>query len=299
MLNTNLLIFQSLISVILKFFAISYQTTTTALSLNAHNILICLSKILIMPTLLNASGRIKKIIVLSMLILASQFYTFTILSAIVVNAVFVNILSNDNSLKDQYIYNLLYRIGAIVGISLISLSAFIPITLGVVYKNIIFCSLILVLYNLFLKKEMDKLDDVKEKPKRSILDLYKNAYKYSDIVSVYLILTVLGFIQSNIAFLSGNHYKALIPCLALIILNFKNTKIYTPLRIIGAIMSHVIAYGLPLFILSFINYKLNTEVKVFAKEKYGDAFEPHITSHLVCDTIWFFIHFGAVLYYLA
>lgn len=256
-----------------------------------------------MPTLLSISRKTKSYALLVMLLLSIYSYSCAVLSLILINAIFVDILSQTNSLGDQYKYSFANKVGTMVGIGIISSQHFFPFPSGYIPRCLIISGLIFLLHNLLLHKEINKL---KEETKPIVneglfntLNTYKDIPKYKDVVIPYLFLGMLGMIGSNAAFITGKCTSAYIPCITLLALSIDN-KYLSPIALLSAaLISNFVFDGFCFFLLSLATYYIAVETKKFAKNKYRDAFPAHITAHLACDTIWAIIHGITALYYLA
>lgn len=304
MMNCNLLIFQVFAGAFLKYYAISHQLGATILSLSICNLIISLSKIFIMTDIINNSQRTNANLVFVMLILSTKFYVCSILTITIINTVILNFLSCKERLEDQYAYNIAYKIGCVIGIYLFtSMILFFEDSFAFI-RWIYICLITVLVCVKYLDKEvmpLDKLDEneVNKNKSHNLITLLENAHKYKDIISAYMVLAVIAAIQNNIVFFTGNPYKALIPFVALGVLSLRKTKLFHFSIFLSMLLSHSLINGLPLFILSYLYYKIAAEVKIFSKEKFGDVMVPHATSHLVCNTIMCIVHICIILYNLA
>ncbi len=79
----NLLAFNFVIGLALKMMAVSYQTTATSLSFYAYNLIICLTKIIILPLIASSGNRVMSSIIALALLLSPGIYSMSILSMVV------------------------------------------------------------------------------------------------------------------------------------------------------------------------------------------------------------------------
>lgn len=293
----DLAIFNFHLGTMLKMISISYQSKADPLMFNIYNLIICIVKIIVLPTLLSIPNVLIALIALGTLMLSPFFYSATILSMIMINAILTKILSDKNTMKDQAKYSFLSKMGGLVGIVLIP--QFLAFKSIVGHQINIFLSIMLGIS--FIFSLFNKLLDCKEAShstvKKSRMYILSNAGRFKDVIFIYMVLGFLGFFQSNITFLTGSHYKALMPCFALCCLSFKKNKILYQLTFIGfAVVSYYFLNSIGLFLFSFCTNFATIESKTYAREKYGDAMEPHITSHLINDILWCMIHIGSIIY---
>ena len=293
--------FNFISAILLKAISISYQSTADPIMFNVFNLLICLSKIIIIPLVLVSSNIVIMFIALFFLTFAPFFYTSTILSMILMNTILTKILSDNDKMSDVAKYNFLSKIGSLLGIMIVPSFIFLKKNCPLTF---IYCWLIFIILFIFCidNKLLRSKESRKNFRDKNIVHLLKNSYKYKDIIAVYIVCSALTFTQSNIAFLTGNHYMALIPCFALLCLSFRDKERYNEkcgLAIIFfSFISCFIFKSLLLFLFSLLTNVIMIETKVSAREKYGDSVEPCITAHLITDIISAMVHSGFIVYLL-
>ncbi len=227
-------------------------------------------------------------------------------------------MSDNKQTEDLSKYSLIGKIGSLVGVflvpfyaELISKIGFLPV---VVIIGITLSSLYYICFNNMLNEtkveesEESPIDTSENKTNKEndnlegsvfhrAFSILKNSYKYLDIILYYLLLSITGFIGSNLPFLTKCSHSAYIPILALAFINIKVDKKIKPIVFIPfALLSYYISSP-ALLCFCTMNYYINFKSKSHAEKKYGDAFIPHITAHLVNDLLFAFLYGCATLYY--
>lgn len=296
MIEISLALFSFLTGLILKMASISYQSRATPLMFNLFNAAICALKINTLPKMLSSRSTIM-LVSIFYLATAPYFYFSSIISMILVNALIMSILSKKNDMKDQAKYNFLSRFGGFTGILLVPLYLKFAADYLLISRMIMSISLVIYFMAFIYEAPNIKQDEVIED--RNVLTILRNAHKYKPIIFSYLAFGIAGFFLSNITFITGSVTKAAIPCIALLCLSFrKHINMLVATTVFASIISFIFYKSLILFLISFVISALNIETKTYARRRYGDAMEPHVTAHVVNDLIWFTFHSIAVVYYL-
>lgn len=310
----NLLAFNFVIGLILKMMAITYQTTATSLSFYSYNFIICMTKIVLLPIIASSNNKRMSSIIAVALLLSPGIYSMSILSMVVINSALIKILSDNKELDDQPKYSLFNRFGAFIGISLVPLYKMVLDKFGFLpVMSIIGISLCL-LYYLCFNDILDSVDISKhvieneKKRKRKVYDsnkgfienivfIVKSMWKYSDIVLLYLLLSLTGFVQSNLSFLTKCSNSAYTPLLALSFMSIDVDKKIKPIVFIPfALLSYYISSPI-LLCFCVLHYFITFKSKSHAEKKYGDAFIPHIVAHLFNDVLFASIYGTLSMYH--
>lgn len=286
---------------ILKMCSISYQTYASVRMFHIYNLAISLLKIGLLPILFSLDTLLISGIFILLLSTSPYLYCSNILSMIVLNSLFVKILSNKRESKDLPYYGFFGKVGGIIGILCIPTLLIIYNFLGNVITKYILSTLLVFIFCKTLMPYINILRTNKRESKLSIRNLLRNSYKYKDVILVYIIASMGSFLISNISFFTSSSRHALMPCLAYLVLSFKGNKrkeLIIPLfTLIGFSISSIFFNAGIFFLVSLVLAWLITGVKEYAENKYGDALIPHLSAHLIGDILWSIIHMICVIYY--
>lgn len=298
----NIIIFQFIASFFLKALAVKSQVLATPFAFHMNNFLLSLGKIFLLPIISGLSNVSLALAVMLVLSLANVSYIFTIFAMILVNIIVIKIYSSKNKMDDIAGNTLSGKIGSLIGILAIPLIR----TISDSTNNFMFLFMssvfiVLAFRSLAFNDLITSKVKGSEKNHRNILGFkkIKNAViEYKDIVALYILIAFFSYFTSNIAFFSGSSRYAIAPCLAILALVFKkDNRIFSILAILfGGISLYINA--IPIYLLTICTGFLNISTKSYSRNKYKDAYIPHLTACFVVDVIFAIFHIITALYWI-
>lgn len=298
----NIIIFQFIASFFLKALAVKSQVLATPFAFHINNFLLSLGKIFLLPLISGLSNITLALAVMLVLSLANVSYIFTIFAMILVNIIVIKIYSSKNKMDYIAANSFSGKIGSLLGILSIPLikiisnstNNYVFLFMGSMFIVQAFRSL--VLNDLITSKVKEC-----ETNHRNILGFkkIKNAvFEYKDIVLLYILISFFSYFTSNIAFFSGSSRSAIAPCLAMLALVFKKyNKTFSIISILFAGISLYIN-SIPIYLLTICTGFLNISTKTYSRNKYKDAYIPHLTACFVVDILFAIFHIFVALYWI-
>ena len=298
----NVVIFQFIASFFLKALAVKSQVLATPFSFHMNNFLLSLGKIFLLPVISCLSNFNLALVVMFVLSLANVSYIFTIFAMILVNIIVIKIYSSKNKMDYVARNTLSGKIGSLLGILAIPLIKIISgSTNNYIFLFIGSIFIIQAFRSLVFNDLMTSKVKGSETNHKNILGFkkIKNAViEYKDIVGLYILIAFFSYFTSNIAFFSGSSRSAIAPCLAMLALVFKkDNRIFTSIAILFGGISFCISSA-PIYLLTICTGFLNISTKTYSRNKYKDAYIPHLTACFVVDVLFASFHVISALFLL-